>query len=88
VVPKSLVRDVIAMNHDPIFAAHPGRKRTLEILCMRYYWPGMRSDVGNVVGQCDECQRRKQKCEYTALLGEVRQPTYPFEITSMDVCGP
>ena len=37
VVPKDLIRDVIALNHDPIFAAHPGRKRTLEILYIRYY---------------------------------------------------
>jgi hypothetical protein len=76
------------MNHDPIFAAHPGHKRTLEILCMRYYEPGMRLDVENFVGQCDECQMRKQKCEYTAPQGEIRRPTYHLEISSMDVCGP
>ena len=70
------------------FTAHPGRKRTLEILCIRYYWPGMRQDVGNYVRECDECHRRKQGPEYTAPLGEVRQPTYPFEIISMDICGP
>jgi hypothetical protein len=44
VVPKKLVKEVIALNHDSIYAAHPGRKRTLEILCIRYYWPGMRQD--------------------------------------------
>jgi hypothetical protein len=88
VVPKKLVKDVIALNHDPIFAAHPGRKRTLEILCIRYYWPGMRQDVENYVRECDDCHRRKQGREYTAPLGDVRQPTYPFEITSMDICGP
>jgi transposase InsO family protein len=88
VVPKNLIRDVIALNHDPIFAAHPGRKRTLEILCIRYYWPGMRKDVENYVSKCDDCQKRKQRKEYVAPLGEVRQPTYPFEIVGMDICGP
>jgi hypothetical protein len=87
-VPKKLVKEVIALNHDSIYAAHPGRKRTLEILCICYYWPGMRQDVENYVRECDYCHRRKQGCEYTALLGDVRQPTYPFEITSMDICGP
>ena len=48
----------------------------------------MRLDVENYVRECDECHRRKQGREYTAPLGEVRQPTYPFEITSMDICGP
>ena len=57
VVPKNLIRDVIALNHDPIFAAQPGRKRTLEILCIQYYWPGMRKDVENYVSKCDDCQR-------------------------------
>jgi hypothetical protein len=59
VVPRKLVKDVIALNHDPIFAAHPGRKRTLEILCIRYYWSGMRQDVENYVRECDDCHRRK-----------------------------
>ena len=30
--PRNLVRDVIVLNHNPIVAAHPGRKRTLEIV--------------------------------------------------------
>ena len=37
VVPKNLLGDMTALNYDPIFAAHTGRKRTLDILCIRYY---------------------------------------------------
>jgi transposase InsO family protein len=48
----------------------------------------MRRDVDKYVGECDECHRRKQAHEYRAPLGEVREPTYPFEITSMDIVGP
>jgi transposase InsO family protein len=48
----------------------------------------MRQDVEDYVRECDNCHRRKQGREYIAPLGEVRQPTYPFEITSMDICGP
>jgi hypothetical protein len=55
---------------------------------MKYYWPGMRSDVENHVRECDECQRRKQTYEYTATLSEVRQPSYQLEIISMDICCP
>ena len=29
VVPKNLATEVIALNHDPIFASHPGRKGRL-----------------------------------------------------------
>jgi hypothetical protein len=73
VVPKKLVKDVIALNHDPIFAAHPGRKRKLEVLCVRYYWPGISQDVETYVRECVECHRRKKGREYTAPLGNVRQ---------------
>jgi hypothetical protein len=37
-VPASLARAIIALNHEPIFVAHPGGKRTLELLCLRYYF--------------------------------------------------
>ena len=35
VLPKNLAKELIALNHDPIFASHPGRKRTLEVLYLR-----------------------------------------------------
>jgi hypothetical protein len=86
-VPRTLAKEVIELNHDSIYAAHPGKKKTLEILCIRYYWPKMRQDVENYVREFDNCHRRKQGREYIAPL-EVRHPTYPFEITSVDICGP
>jgi hypothetical protein len=41
-VHKTLAKEVIALNHDSIYAARPGRRRTMKILCIRYYWPRMR----------------------------------------------
>jgi transposase InsO family protein len=87
-VPNTLAKEVIELNHDTIYAAHPGRKETLQILCIRYYWLKMRQDVKHYSRECDNCHRRKQSREYIAPLGDVRQPTYPFEITSMYIFGP
>ena len=42
VLPVSLARRIVAANHSPVTVAHPGRARTLDILCLRFYWPGMR----------------------------------------------
>jgi hypothetical protein len=39
IVPENLVRKVISLNHNRIFVGHPGHARTLNILCLRYYWP-------------------------------------------------
>jgi hypothetical protein len=35
VVLQSLIQDVIAENHDPIFVAHSGSKRTFELISIR-----------------------------------------------------
>jgi hypothetical protein len=32
VVPKSLEKEVVALNHEPIYASHPVKKRTLDLL--------------------------------------------------------
>jgi pyruvate carboxylase len=59
VVPQSLVQEVIAENHDPIFVAHPGSKRTFELISLRYWWPKMRQNIEDYVTRCDKCQTRK-----------------------------
>jgi len=35
VVPQSLIKYVIAENHNPIFVAHPGSKRTFELIFLK-----------------------------------------------------
>jgi len=37
---------------------------------------------------CNACQRRKEGREFVAPLGDVDQPSAPFEVTSMDITGP
>jgi hypothetical protein len=68
-VPTSLVRAKNALNHEPILAAHPGRNRTSELMCLSYYWPGMKRDIEQFIKECDECQRSKRTHEYRASLG-------------------
>ena len=87
-VPASLVDRVIGLNHDPITAGHPGRNRTLGILCLRFYWPGMRRDVEAYVQRCHTCQQTKPRHEFRAPMGDVSEPTSPFEVVGMDICGP
>jgi hypothetical protein len=43
-VPKSLISEVVSLCHS-IYAAHPGRKHTLDIVGLRNWWPGMGRDV-------------------------------------------
>ena len=88
VVPQALVYDVIKANHNPVFIAHPGMKRTFELISLGYWWPGMRKSIEDYIRRCDPCQRRKEDREFVAPLGEVEEPTAPFQVTSMDITGP
>jgi transposase InsO family protein len=88
IVPSSLATKVIALNHDPVTVAHPGRSRTLDILCLRFYWTKMRRDVEEYVKNCHECRRLKHRHEFKAPLGDVSEPTALFHVTAMDIAGP
>ena len=88
VVPQSLIKDVIAENHNPKFVAHPGMKRTYNLISLSYWWPNMRNTAQKFVRECDPYQNRKENREPAAPLGEVVEPEAPFEITHMDLTGP
>jgi len=88
VVPQSLIQDVIDENHNPIFVAHPGNKRTFELIFLKYWWPKMRQSIEEYIRRCDKCQMRKGKQEFRAPLGEVEAPSEPFQVTSLDITGP
>jgi len=48
----------------------------------------MRAHVEDYVRNCHECQRLKPRYEFIAPLGEVMEPTRPWELLAMDICGP
>ena len=37
VVPEALVNEILSLNHDSIYAAHPGRHRMLDILKLKFW---------------------------------------------------
>ena len=87
-VPLALVNEVIRENHSPAFAAHPGVRRTRDLIALKFWWAGMWRSIEEYIKACDECQRRKEGGEYRAPVGEVEESTAPFQITSMDITGP
>jgi hypothetical protein len=88
VVPQSLIREVISLNHDSIYASHPGWKRTLDIVSLRNWLPVMHKDVRQYVLKCDACQRRSGKHELKAAFGDVAEPSYAFQVAHCDILGP
>jgi hypothetical protein len=46
VIPRTLIQRVIEENHNPKFVAHPGIKRTYDLISLKFWWPGMRRSIG------------------------------------------
>lgn len=65
-VPDDMFEDVpirtalIKEVHDQISAAHPGEKKTTDLLQQRYFWPKMQQSVQQYVRNCHECKRSKE----------------------------
>jgi len=78
VVRRSLIPQVIKENHDPVYIAHPGIKRTRHFISLNYWWPGMRRTIEDYIQKCDPCQRRKGDREFIAPLGDVEEPGIPI----------
>jgi len=76
------MHDVMRLNHDPVYGAHPVIKSSL--VALPYCWSGMRKSIEDFVKSCDLCQRRKGNGEFVAPLGEVEEPTAPFLVVSLD----
>ena len=88
VVPETLIQEFIRENHDSIFVAHPGIQRTYRLISLNYWQPSMRKSIQNYLKKCDSCQRRESTGKFIAPLGEEEEPTFPFQITSVDVMVP
>ena len=83
---KTLIREAIKQNYDPVYVSHPGTKRTHDLIELHYWSPGMKKST-EYTRNCDPCQRREGNCEYVAPLGDVKEPTAPFREISIEVSG-
>lgn len=88
VVPNKLIHPVIEMHHDKVCSGHQEAKRTRDLMKLNYFWPNMDRDVEKYVRQCESCAKFKGGRHPTAPLGELPETTSPFEMTSIDICGP
>ena len=88
IVSATLMQEVIRINNDPVFVAHPGTKRTHDLIALPYWWPGVRKAIYVYVIKSYLCQRRKGTREFIAALGEVQETKAPIQLTAMDFTGP
>jgi transposase InsO family protein len=76
-----IVREI----HDQKATAHPGRKKTLQMLRSRYYWRGITGDAERYIRNCHTCRRTHVPRDKTpGLLHPLPIPVRPWQHVSMD----
>lgn len=72
-------------SHEPPYAGHRGKARTLFVLERHFYWPSLRKYIFNFVEQCLTCQKVKfDKGKTPGLLQPLPIPNKPWESITMD----
>jgi hypothetical protein len=77
VIPKALIQDVIRKNHDPVYATHPGLKRTYNLIALNFWWPNMRKSIEDYIRNCDPCQRRKRSRKQLVHINRLKKSYNP-----------
>lgn len=89
VVPSRYYPALLAMYHDSPFGGHLSALRTYRKLSVCYYWTTMLRTCEEYVNKCDTCRAVKQRLnEPKTVAGTMPVPTEPFEVMSVDTCGP
>ena len=68
--------------------AHLGFNKTLSQVKLKWYWPGMTSEIRRYVASCQECQQAKQAKHKTSSEGNHLRCGRPWQVVAVDLCGP
>ena len=87
VLPKQYRKKVLEVAHDIPLAGHLGRKKTLNRILQRLFWPGITNDVRQYCRSCPACQKVATK-EHKVCLQPMPIVDEPFSRVAMDMIGP
>ena len=88
VLPKGLRDAVMSEAHGSISSSHFGIKKTLQRLRKRFYWIGMRRDVGEWCRVCEACTAKKGPQSAPQAPLQIVSVGAPMERVAMDIAGP
>jgi hypothetical protein len=85
VVPESLRTSLLTEAHCQIASAHPGTRKTKQIVKARYYWYRMDEDIAQFVRNCHACRRSTVPRDKTpGLLHPLPVADHPWQHISVD----
>lgn len=68
--------------------SHPGAKASIKLVTERFVWPGMRTDIPNMVKTCIPCQKSKVTRHNRSILQSFETTDGRFEHIHIDLVGP
>ena len=86
--PATIILKILQLYHNSIYSAHPGQKKTQEIILRDFYWPAIRKDVKNFVEKCHSCNMRKTNPQPPVEMQKSPVPSLVWGRISLDLVGP
>ena len=88
-IPTELTEQLIRLAHEPPQTAHGGVHKTLYRLRQKYFWPGMVTQVRDLIARCEVCKETKDATRVSRPpMGEQFQIDRPFQFLYVDFLGP
>lgn len=89
VLPKEYRYNIIEQHHVPPTSSHFGIMKTLNRICLKYYWPRMATDVKRFISKCHICLGHKSSnVAPPGLMGDPKLVQRPWQMISTDLLGP
>eukprot|EP00731_Ephydatia_muelleri_P001017 Em0001g1017a len=88
VLPKEFRKLALNLAHSIPTAGHLGKKKTVDHILHRFYWPGVYRDVTSYCKSCAGCQKLSGAKVTRAPLVPLPVISVPFERIAMDIVGP
>ena len=88
IVPKALRFIIFTAFHCTPMGAHMKRYKTLLLIRLRFFWPGMRKEIFDWVRGCSGCLPARSKIRESSGLLQSWPITTPFAILSVDLWQP
>ena len=88
VLPRQACKIVLELAHSIPMAGHLGKRKTLQRILKRFYWPSIFKDVDEFCHNCCECQKTSPGRRAVAPSVPLAVIEVPFKRIAMDIIGP
>ena len=82
-----LKRRVLALNHYPVLAGHPGGRKLYNRIRHDFYWPALAADCYATVRNCPDCARNRIKLRKNVGELTLFPANAPLESVCIDILG-